>query len=210
MVIVVGTGEKAQTAAEYLLEQDAVIYGFLSENEKNELTEYLDIPVLGYYEDKTYLNLLKKPDIQYFIAVQDSEKRIKVSQKVFSSCQKHSISIIHPSTVISRTASLAQGVMIGPLSYVGEGVKIEADTFIGSHVSVGRNTQIDRGCDVAAGVKIGSEVIIEKNVFIGLNATIHNGIKLSEGAVILSGSTVFQSVKKGESVMGNPAQTIKK
>lgn len=209
MVIVIGTNEEAKTAVEYLLKQDAVIYGYLSENQKNEITEILDIPVLGYFEDKTYLELLKKPDIQYFIAIKDPEKRVEVSQKIFKSCKKHPISVIHPTSYIAQSASLAKGILVGPFCSISENVFIEADTFIGSHVSIGANTQIDRACDIQSGVTIGSNVKIEKNTYIGLHATIHHGIKIEEKVVVMSGSVVFQPIKKGQSVMGNPAQLIK-
>jgi sugar O-acyltransferase (sialic acid O-acetyltransferase NeuD family) len=209
VVIIIGTNEEAQTATEYLLEQEAVIYGYLSENENNEVTEILDIPVLGYYEDKTYLDLLKKPEIQYFIAVKEASKRQKVSEKIFKVCKKHPISVIHPTSYIAGSASLANGILVGPFCNISEKVSIEADTFIGSHVSIGRNTKIDRGCDIHSGVKIGSNVIIEKNVYIGLNATLHHGIRIEEKAVVLSGSVLFQTIKKGSSVMGIPAQIYK-
>ncbi len=209
VVIIIGTNEEAKTATEYLLEKQAVIYGYLSEKEKPEVSEILDIPVLGFYEDKTYLDLLKKPDIQYFIAVKDASKRLEVSQKIFKSCKKHPISVIHPTTYIAKSASLANGVLIGPFCSISENVSIEADTFIGSHVSIGANTQINRSCDIQSGVIIGQNVVMDKNVYIGLNATIHQGIKIDEGVVVMSGSVVFQSVKKGNSVMGNPAQILK-
>ncbi len=209
VVIIIGTNEEAWTAAGYLLEQDAVIYGFLSEKEQVDIKEILDIPVLGSYNNKTYLDLLKNPDIQYFIALKEPQKRIEVSQNIFKACNKHPISIIHPTAYVARSASLAYGVMIGPYCSISERVSIEADTFIGSHVVIGANTQIDRACVIQSGSILGNKVIIEKNVFIGLNATIHHHIKLEENAVVMSGATVFQSVKKGNSVIGNPAQIVK-
>jgi len=210
IAIIIGTNEEAKTAAEYLLERDAVIYGFLSENEQVEKSEFLGIPVLGFYEDKTYLTILKKPDVNYFIAVKEQEKRQKISQKIFNFTKKHPISIIHPTAYIAKSASLANGIMVGPFCSISEQVSIEADTIIGSHVVIGRHSTIDRGCDIQSGTVVGANVTIQKNVYIGLNATIYQSIKIEENAVILAGSVVFQNVKKTESVMGNPAQIIKK
>lgn len=209
IVIIIGTSQEAQTATEYLLEKDAVIYGYLSEKQNPEEKEILNIPILGYYDDKTYLDLLKKPDVQYFIAVKDAQKRLEITNKIFKVCQKHPISVIHPTSYIAQSASLANGILVGPFCSISEKVSIEADTFIGSHVSIGAGTKIDRACDIQSGVVIGNHVTIEKNVFIGLNATIHHGIKIEEKALVLSGSVVFQSVKKETSVIGNPAQPVK-
>lgn len=207
-VIIIGTGREARLAAEYLMEQDYVIYGFLSEKVDYEETEILDIPVLGYYEEKTYLQMLKDHKVDYFNAITDSEIRRKATQQLFEASKRHPMSVIHTTACIAGSASLAGGIMVGPFSYIGSYSSVEADTFIGSHVSIGSHVKIDRGCQLQSGVRVGDQVVLENHVYIGLGAVVNNGIRVGEQATIAPGSVVLEQVPAKAQVIGNPAKKI--
>jgi acetyltransferase-like isoleucine patch superfamily enzyme len=56
-------------------------------------------------------------------------------------------------------------------------------------------------------VNTGCEIADE--VFIGSGVTVVGGISIGKGARIGAGSVVIGPVKAGETVFGNPAQTVK-
>lgn len=55
---------------------------------------------------------------------------------------------IHPTAVVESTAQLADGVEVGPLAYVGAGVKLGAGTKLHHHASVEGNTELGSQCEV--------------------------------------------------------------
>jgi acetyltransferase-like isoleucine patch superfamily enzyme len=56
---------------------------------------------------------------------------------------------------------------------------------------------------------ISSGVTIEDEAFIGSGVTIVSGVTIGKGARVGAGSVVIAPVKAGETVFGNPAQSIK-
>lgn len=207
-VIIIGTGYEARLAAEYLMEQDYVIYGFLSETVGYEEREILDIPVMGHYEEKTYLQLLKDGKVDYFNAITDSELRKKATKQLFEASKRHPMSVIHSTASIAGSVSLAGGIMVGPFSYIGSYTIIEADTFIGSHVSIGTQVRIDRACQIQSGACIGNQTVIENHVYIGLGAVVNKGVKVGEYTTIAPGSVVLEDIAAKSQVLGNPAKRI--
>ena len=75
--------------------------------------------------------------------------------------------------------------------------------FVGVDASVGDFVQLGSGSLINPGVKV------EDEVFIGSGVTIISGITIGKGARIGAGSVVISSVKAGETVFGNPAQSVK-
>ena len=53
--------------------------------------------------------------------------------------------MIHPQAIIDPSAKLAEGVEVGPWSYIGPDVEIGANTRIESHVVVKGPTKIGSG-----------------------------------------------------------------
>ena len=50
--------------------------------------------------------------------------------------------MIHPSAVIAESASIAEGVSIGPFTVIGDDVEIGRGTQVGSHVVINGPTRI--------------------------------------------------------------------
>lgn len=80
---------------------------------------------------------------------------------------------IHPTAVIHETASLEEGVSVGPYAVVDEGVSIGQGTFIGAGTYVGPGSAIGRDClihphvSIREGCRIGNRVIIQPGAVIG-------------------------------------------
>jgi len=64
---------------------------------------------------------------------------------------------IHPSSVVSPNAELADGVVIGPFCLVEGGSKIGSRTRLRSHVVIGPHTELGEDNDIYAHVTLGME-----------------------------------------------------
>ncbi|MGA9115492.1 MAG: UDP-3-O-(3-hydroxymyristoyl)glucosamine N-acyltransferase [Bacteroidota bacterium] len=80
---------------------------------------------------------------------------------------------VHPSSVIAPTASLAQGVRVGPLAVIGErcslgeGAMLGACSVLGDDVRVGARSVLHAGVIVRERCVIGSRVVLHPGVVIG-------------------------------------------
>ena len=62
---------------------------------------------------------------------------------------------IHPSSVVSPEAELADGVVIGPFCLVEAGARIGAGTLLRSHVVIGPHTELGENNDIYAHATLG-------------------------------------------------------
>lgn len=79
---------------------------------------------------------------------------------------------LHPLACVSETATLGEGVYVGPFAYVGEGVSIGKGTQIHAHVVLEENTTVGDNCTIYPNVSVYKE------------CRIGNGVILHSGCVI--------------------------
>lgn len=101
---------------------------------------------------------------------------------------------IHPSAVIDPSATLGEGVSVGPLSIITAGAKIGAGSAIGPH------------CYIGADVEIGIEAQLREMVSIGARARIGDRFRAQPGARI--GSDGFSYVTPEVSGVENVRKTV--
>lgn len=118
--------------------------------------------------------------------------------------------VIHPSAVISRFASIAEGVSISAFTYVQANSKIGKDTMILSGVNISHNNSIGKNCFIAGGTTIGAYTTLGDFVFVGQGVlTISEKVNyIGSHAYIGAGSLVTESVDQNARVMGRPAKPI--
>ncbi len=63
---------------------------------------------------------------------------------------------IHPTAVIAKTATIGEGVVVGPYTIIGENSNIESDTVLEARVTIGNNCHIGKNCLIKPGVVISS------------------------------------------------------
>ncbi|MDD2688603.1 MAG: acyl-ACP--UDP-N-acetylglucosamine O-acyltransferase [Candidatus Omnitrophica bacterium] len=63
---------------------------------------------------------------------------------------------IHPTAIVSKKAKLAEDIVIGPYSIVGDNVTVGPRTKIGANCLIEGNTSIGCGCEIFTGAVIGS------------------------------------------------------
>lgn len=84
--------------------------------------------------------------------------------------KKHRDPGIHPSSVISTTAYIGEGVSVGAFGVVGDNARVGNDTIIHAGVKVGTNVTIGKNCVLHPNVSI------EDDCTIGDNVILHAGV----------------------------------
>lgn len=174
--------------------------------EKKEFNPF-KLKYLGFEEDHEVLKRLKS--YQCHVSIGNNTVR----DKLLFYLENHNIqtfSVIHPGSSISRHATVASGVFIGPgvvvnaFAALGTGVIANSGCVIEHDCIIKRSAHVAPGAILAGGVQIGERAMI------GANATIREQVIIGENATVGAGSVVVQNVDAGDVVVGNPARSIKR
>lgn len=64
--------------------------------------------------------------------------------------------VVHPTAIVSASASLGEGVEVGPFTVIGDNVQIGSGTIVMSHVHIAANSEIGRDARIHPGAVIGT------------------------------------------------------
>lgn len=116
--------------------------------------------------------------------------------------------IIHPSAIISDTASLAGGICVSPGvivnsgSEIGAGVILNTASVIEHDCEIGQNAHISPGVNLAGAVKVGCRA------WVGIGASVIQGIKIGSDTIIGAGSVVVADVPDDVTAAGVPCRVM--
>lgn len=105
--------------------------------------------------------------------------------------------MIHPQAIVDPGATLAEGVSVGPWSYIGPGVELGADCTIESHVVIKGPTVIGAGTHIYQFSSVGEATPDLKyrdeptHLIVGERNTIREGVTIHRGTVQDRGETVI-------------------
>lgn len=166
-----------------------------------------DYPIIGSFDDLYKQDLTGK---NFALSMGNNTTR----RQVFEQLKRHNANLpvlVHPSAVVSKFATLDEGVQICVGSIVMADVKIGQNTIISENATIIHSSEIGSHSFVAPNACVGAYTIMEENVFIGLNATIISGKvpTIGTNAIIGAGSVVTKSVEDNAVVCGNPAKIVR-
>lgn len=118
--------------------------------------------------------------------------------------------IIHPDARIYKSATIDPGVIIYPGVTVCNDAKLGPFAVVTFDAVIGPFAQLERCAMVTTRSVILSAATIGPSAFIGVNSVIGEGVYVGAESVVIMGSVVFQNVRPGAIVQGNPARMIMK
>lgn len=180
------------------------IIGFIDDYKKDQSDNFMDYPILGGEEsiEKHY-----NKDIYFFNNVLMPKDRKLVSDKL-SKFEVRYVTLISPSIDTDF-------IEIGYDCIISEGAQLGANTIIGNHVVIRKNSLVNHDCILEDYVFVGPGAIIcggvkiEEGAFIGAGAVIKNDITIHSQSFVGMGAVVNRSIKKGDVVASMPAKSVK-
>ena len=118
--------------------------------------------------------------------------------------------IIDPTSIISPTASISEGVVIYPMSIIASSSHIGVNSVVNTHSTVGHDITIGSHTVISSHVTIGGNSTLGNEVYIGLGAQTKEKLSIGDGSIIGMGSILFRDLDKNIIAMGNPARPMKR
>lgn len=160
-------------------------------------SEVLGVPVLG---GANVLPEWRKKGVCLAVNAVGGIGNVAVRVKVYEILARAGFAcpnLVHPSTVIEASASLAGGVQILAQSYVGSAARIGFGTLINAGVIVSHDCVIGQCVNLSPGAALAGGVIVEDYAQIGMNATVNIGVRIGSRSQVGNGATVKADVPPG-------------
>lgn len=150
------------------------------------------------------------PKHDMFIAIGDNATRKKIYEKVVKYGFKV-VNLIHPSAVISSSASLAKsGILVMPLVVINAQSKISKGVILNSSCVIEHECEIGEFSHISVGAKIAGNVKIGKLCFLGINSSVLPNLSLADESILGGGALLTKSIESKDILVGIPAKTLKK
>ncbi|RPG60558.1 MAG: acetyltransferase [Flavobacteriaceae bacterium TMED81] len=117
--------------------------------------------------------------------------------------------LVHPSSIFTNIR-FDEGVQVMAGAILQTGVTVGENALINTGVIVDHDCQIGAHSHLAPGVTLSGSLHVNRNVFVGTGAVLIQGVSIGEDAIVGAGAVVTKDVAPGITVIGNPAQPLKK
>ena len=119
------------------------------------------------------------------------------------------VSLIDPSTFVSRSAQIGVGTVIYPNSYVGLNARIGDYVFCLSGCIINHDAVINDRVIMASSVSLAGSVHVESDCYLGQACTCRQFTRIGAGSLIGMGSVIVRDVPQNSVMIGNPARKLR-
>ena len=179
-----------------------------------DILEDQGIPVDGLFDDNPTIHELNGIEVfsnnaaslkaPLIISIGDNELRAKIAGQLNLEFGQ----AIHPSAIISKSATIGNGTVIM------QGCILQADAVIGNHVIINTGASVDHECVIGNFVHVSPQVTLCGNVkvgegtHIGASAVVIPNLTIGKWCIIGAGAVIIRNVPDFSVMVGNPGKII--
>lgn len=119
-------------------------------------------------------------------------------------------SIIHPSAVVSKYASIGDGTVIFAGAIVNVGANIGLACIINTGATVDHECRLGEAVHISPGAHLAGMVSIGDTSWIGVGACVRQAIAIGSNVTVGAGAVVVSPLPDNVTVVGNPARMVDK
>lgn len=194
-VVIIGYSGHSYVVIEIFLTMGRKIMGYCEKDIKPADPYHLEY--LGNEKDSKVRDMLKDYDL--FVAIGDNVIRNKILNSLLDRGPNF-VNAIHPSSLISDTAIIGDGVMIGANTIINSKANLGNGVICNSACIIEHECVIKDFSHIAPGAVLCGNVHIGENTLIGANAVIIPNIKIGNNTTIGAGTKITQDVDDNKTI----------
>jgi sugar O-acyltransferase (sialic acid O-acetyltransferase NeuD family) len=148
-----------------------------------------------------------RPGDVVVLGIGDSKSRRAVFQRMLARGVEV-VTVVHPSAVVSASATLGPGTVVMPRVVVNAGASIGIGVILNSGCIVEHDCVLGDFLHVAPRAALGGAVRVGDDAHVGLGACVLQSLASGAGALVGAGAVVIDDVRDGDTVVGNPARVL--
>jgi sugar O-acyltransferase (sialic acid O-acetyltransferase NeuD family) len=145
---------------------------------------------------------------EFVIAVGEPAGREALARKL-RDAGAHAGRVVDPSTIVSDSAELGDGVVITPLCSISSDARIGAHACVNTMAIVGHDVEVGDYSVVSSMVNLGGACVIGAASYIGMGALIKEHVRIGSNSIIGMGSVVYGDIPDNVIALGNPARVAR-
>jgi acetyltransferase EpsM len=200
-VLIIGAGGHAAEIRDYIRHynqhnstEQIEVTGFIDDNEKPYEHYGFEEPFLGSIKDHKV-----RTDCYYLMGIANLKYRQGIIERFLKAGGKFT-GLIHPTALISPSATIGEGVVISHNASVGPKVKIGNFNMLNSRCTIGHDTQMGDYNFISPKVALSGNTQIGNNNMIGTNASTIPSAKIGNNNIIGAGMVVYKNISDDETV----------
>ncbi|MBO2581714.1 acetyltransferase [Shewanella algae] len=171
-----------------------------------ELTHVEHWPVEGDLE--TLLTTVSSFDLTV-IAIGNNKVRLEKHKMLSLAGAKFSV-LVHPNATISKHSQVGVGTVVMANAVINSFVSIGEACIINTASTIDHDCHLADGVHISPGCNLAGGVTVGEGTWLGIGSQIKQLISIGSGVIVGAGATVINHVSDLQTVVGTPAQVVKK
>jgi sugar O-acyltransferase (sialic acid O-acetyltransferase NeuD family) len=174
------------------------------------------IQVVGFFDDQKKSSSLTLGSIdineivaardrgefdRIFVATGNAGLRAKILQELGNKGVSF-INVIHPSAIISRSATIGANVFVGAQAVIGPKTQIGHGCFISAMSNVDHHCCLNQGVLLGPGVMLSGSVNVGAETILGAGVAVESNISIGSRVYIAPGTGITVNVKDNQRILG--------
>jgi UDP-N-acetylbacillosamine N-acetyltransferase len=200
-----GASGHGKVVADVALACGLHVQGFIDDAQSSRGRKVLGLPELGGIDWLT--SRAQQSKLSVALGIGDNNARQFVAERC-RGLDIPLITLIHPSSIISSSATVGAGTVVMPL------VVVNADAVVGAGVILNTGAIVEHDCQVADYAHLspnsvmGGASSLGENSWLGMGAAIIQGVSVGAGSVVGAGGVVIHDLPDNVVAVGIPARIM--
>jgi sugar O-acyltransferase (sialic acid O-acetyltransferase NeuD family) len=207
--VIIGCGGHGRVVLDVLVNASEVdVVGFLDSDTTMHGRRIDGVLVMGHPDDLEAIRDREEVDCG-IVAIGDNGVRRAFGDRL-ELAGLGAINAIHPSANVARNVSLGKNIVIAAGALVSAHCQIGDSVILNTGCIVDHESLIGTATHVCPGARLAGRVTVESGAFVGIGATIIQNTRVGYEAIVGAGAVVIRDVAPMTTVVGVPAQEVKK
>lgn len=207
-VVIVGAGGFGREICDLLpdcLDQDEYRFkGFLGKDQG--VGEDDEVAKLTLADPETYA---PQPGDRFVLAIGNMDARKRTVEALVSKGAQF-LTLVHPRSLVSKTAQLGTGAIIYPFATVSNETKIGDYAKLNYYASAGHNVTVGKYCLLAPYATVNGFSVLEECVYLSTHSTVAPVVTVGERSKVSANSAVMRDVPANCLVHGVPGRVTRR